>query len=138
MRFDTESDTCGYIEFSRRVQKDPLVKFGERTSTLRQKLQHKCLGVIFDGGVYFSEHITHVKAKAWRAYHAMRRMVGDPMVRQHASGSASLGGTLAGGAGVCVYGRLSLDFWSTPSLHTQMENSKIRPLPLKWKTNCTH
>ena len=61
--------------FSRRVHKDPVVKFGE--CTLRRKLQHKYLGAIFDGGMYFAEHITHVKAKAWRAYHVMRRIAGE-------------------------------------------------------------
>ena len=75
VRFDTESDKCGYVVFSRRVHKDPVVKFGECAP--RRKLQHKCLGVIFDGGMYFAEHIAHVKAKAWRAYHAMRRIVGE-------------------------------------------------------------
>ena len=75
MRFDTESDKCGYVVFSRRKQPPCLVRFGEEK--LRQKSSHKFLGVTLDAGLKFSEHITKVRAKAWRAYHDIRRVVGE-------------------------------------------------------------
>lgn len=75
MRFDTESEKCGYVVFSRQQQPGVTIRFGGKT--LRQKLSHKCLGVTLDAGLRFSEHIAKVRAKAWRAYHDIRRVVGE-------------------------------------------------------------
>jgi len=75
VRFDTDSDKCGFVVFSRRVQPDPEVRFNG--GLLRRKHVHKCLGVHLDGALRFSHHIDQVKAKTWRAYHSMRRIVGN-------------------------------------------------------------
>jgi len=75
VRFDVDSDKCGYVVFSRKKQPDSYVCFGEHL--LHRKEIHKCLGVYLDEGLYFSHHIAQVKAKSWRAYHDIRRVVGE-------------------------------------------------------------
>ena len=74
-RFDLDSDKCGYVVFSRQVQRDPDVRFG--TTPLRRVRVHKCLGVYLDQALNFSHHIEQVKAKSWRAYHSVRQVVGN-------------------------------------------------------------
>ena len=74
VRFDKASDKCGFMIFSRRITESPVVTFGKER--LKQLTSHKHLGVTFNGRLNFSEHIAHVKAKAWSAYHAVRRVVG--------------------------------------------------------------
>ena len=74
VRFDKASDKCGFMVFSRRAIESPVVQFGNEL--LQQLTSHKHLGVTFNGKLNFAEHISHVKAKAWSAYHAVRRVVG--------------------------------------------------------------
>ena len=55
VRFDTESEKCGYFVFSRQQQPGATIRFGG--TPLGQKLNYKCLGVAIDAGRRFSEHI---------------------------------------------------------------------------------
>ena len=75
VRFDKQSDKCGYLIFSRSKKVDQQVRFGQQE--LHRLTSHKHLGVIFNESLTFTEHITRVKAKAWSAYHAIRRAVGS-------------------------------------------------------------
>ena len=75
MRFDKQSDKCGYVIFAKRPQPDLNVMFGDQL--LKRQRSHKYLGVIFNESLNFSEHIARVKAKAWSAYHAFRKLVGS-------------------------------------------------------------
>ena len=61
--------------FSRRKQPPCIVRFGKEK--LNRKKSHKFLGVTLDEGLKFTEHITKVRGKAWRAYHDIRRVVGE-------------------------------------------------------------
>ena len=75
VRFDKQSDKCGYMIFSKRAKPSQEVKFGDQSLSRQQS--HKYLGVIFDESLTFSEHIARVKAKSWSAYHAIRKVVGN-------------------------------------------------------------
>ena len=75
VRFDKLSDKCGYMIFSRKRTSDVDVRFGEES--LKRKSSHKYLGVIFEENFSFSKHLARVKAKAWSAYHLVRRVVGE-------------------------------------------------------------
>ena len=44
---------------------------------MKRKASHKYLGVVFEENFSFSKHIKRVRAKAWSAYHAIRRVVGE-------------------------------------------------------------
>lgn len=56
-------------------QQDIRVRFG--AEELKRKSSHEYLGVVFEETFSFSKHVARVRAKAWSAYHAVRRVVGE-------------------------------------------------------------
>ena len=63
MRFDKQSDKCGYVIFAKQHRPDQEVYFGDQL--LKRKRSHKYLGVLFNESLKFPEHIAQVRAKAW-------------------------------------------------------------------------